>query len=388
MTSEERAEGAMQTTNETRRDPSPRMTDVRELARREGPMLSLLIPVTAAVPAVSQNRVRHEHVVSEALARWRELGGDPKQVARARGDLEHLTTKPEAPPNRVATRAVFWSADRGMQAFGLPFRLADTARIANCALIRPLVLAARRPGRYRVLSLSARHVVLYEGDEYTLERVESADLPTSLEAALGSDLTNASLQFHTSGRRGAPVYHGQGGAARAREVDLDRFHRVVARGLESEVATERLPLVLASDARHRPGLERALRRDVGLLPKQLEGNADHLSPSALHAAAWPIVADSIETCPAAWDRGHGPMHHLSKIVSHAVMGRIRRLWVPEFGAIPASLDRSSGRATDAWGDDDLIELLCAEVLRHQGAVEILTGATFSTKARGLEAELR
>jgi len=101
-----------------------------------------------------------------------------------------------------------------------------------------------------------------------------------------------------------------------------------------------------------------------------------------------IVADAVEFLTPGSARRRGPMHHLSEIASYAVMGRIRRLWVPEYGAIPASLDRSLGRAVEAWGDDDLIELLCAEVLRHQGGVEVLEGETFSTKAKGLEAELR
>jgi hypothetical protein len=332
--------------------------------------------------------VRHAHVVAQALARWRDLRADESGIEEASAALERLAAGCDAPPSRVVTRAAFWSADQGMRVFGLPFQLAETVRVAGCALIRPLALAARRPGRYRVLTLSSRRVALYEGDEDVLERVETTALPESLEAALGSDLTEPSLQVHTSGRRGASVFHGQGGASGARKADLARFHRAVAKGLEVEIGLDRLPLVLAADARHRPGLERALHRDIGLLPKQLEGNADHLSAPALQAATWPVVADSVEFLPPDSGRRRGPMHHLSEIVSYAVMGRIRRLWVPEYGAIPASLDRTLGRAVEAWGDDDLIELLCAEVLRHQGSVEVLEGETFSTKAKGLEAQLR
>jgi hypothetical protein len=240
-----------------------------------------------------------------------------------------------------------------------------------------------------VLVLSANRVSLYEGDERTLHRSNTSKLPESLEDALGSKLTEPSLQLHTTGRSGAePVYHGQGGSAEGRRVDLERFHRLVARGLEAEIGTDVLPLVLAADGRHRPGLERALGRDVGLLAKQLEGNAEHLSVSALHAAAWPIVSEAHEV-PSSRTNGDTPfLAQVSEVVLHAVMGRIRRLRVPGSGEIPGSIDHSNARAAEGWGDDDLIEHLIVEVLRRGGSVEVMEEESFGADSEGLRAELR
>jgi hypothetical protein len=137
-----------------------------------------------------------------------------------------------------------------------------------------------------------------------------------------------------------------------------------------------MPLVLAADARHRPELEQALRRDVGLVPSQLEGNAEHLAVAALHAATWPLAARGAKPCETIAP----PVTRLSEIASNAVMGRIRRLWVPASGEIPGRLDQRRACAAPAWGDDDLIEGLAVQVLRRGGSVEVLDGERFRVAA--------
>lgn len=376
-----------------RRDPTPNAADLRALAERDGPVLSLFVPVTAAVPDAAQNAVRSSRVVAAGLDRWRRLGADPNQIEHAEEALAAFAQESERPAPRVASRAAFWSADAGLRTFGLPNACAENACLATAARLREVARAAQRPERYRVLVLSANRVALFEGDEDTLEPVAASGLPVDLEDALGGQLTEPSLQFHSGGGGGTdPIYHGQGGARRGRRVDLERFHHRVARALEDEIGEDVVPLVLAADAQHRPSLEQALSRDVGLLATTLEGNADHLTPSALHAATWPLVAphagDARETLEQAREGRHAIVTHLSELVSQAVMGRIRRLWVPEAGHIPGRVDPMRGSAAEAWGDDDLIDGLVAQVLRRGGDVEVIAGAGFPEDRDCFAAELR
>lgn len=382
----------------TRRSyPAPGETDLRTLAACDGPVLSLFVPVTAAVPDATQNRVRHGRVVASTLERWRELGADPDEVARAEVELHEFARDPSSPDATVASRAAFWSAEAGCGVFGLPFPVPEQGHVATGAHLRPIARAAGRPGRFRVLVLSANHVALHEGNETALVRVESGEVPASLEAALGSQVGDPSLQFHSGASGGErPVYHGQGGAPRERRVDLERFHRRVARALEAEVGADVVPLVLAADARHRPGLLHPLKRDVGLIEAQVEGDASHLSASELHAATWPLIADSVAGAAhealdqAREDRRRKTTSHISEIVSNAVMGRVRRLWVPESGAIPGRIDTARGRAAPAWGDDDLIDGLMIATIRRGGSVHVLVGETFPSHdgEENLVAELR
>lgn len=354
--------------------PLPRSSDLRALARREGPVLSLLVPVTAAVPDVAQNAVRHERVVKRAIARLRELSAEDAVVRRAQQELADFAAESRSPDASVAARAAFWSPDAGCQLFGLPFQEPETARVGRCAVVRPLVRALQRPGRFRVLLLSANRVALFEGGERSLEPMDAPKLPASLEDALGAELSEQALQLHSTASGGKhPTYHGQGGASGERKVDLERFHQRVARGLEETVGNDVVPLVLAADAQHHPGLSRALHRDVGLIERMLEGNAERLSPSALHERTWPLALASTQEEQKqleARDGSGAPVTRLSEIASNAAMGRIRRLWVPEGGEVPARLDEDRGAAVEAWGDDDLIESLAVQVLRRGGEVRV------------------
>jgi len=357
------------------RDPAPDGSDLRALAHCGRPVLSLLVPVTAKVPDVAQNPVRHERVVKRGLQRLRALGAEAPMVERAARDLAGFAADDRAPAPSVAARAAFWSPDTECRVFGLPFTTSESARVGSCAVVRPLARALQRPGRYRVLVLSANRVALYEGDERGLAPVEAPELPASLEDALGSQLSGQALQLHSSSSSGSrPIYHGQGGASRAREIDLERFHQRVARGLEASIGNDVAPMLLAADARHLPGLSRALHRDVGLLDTPLHGNAERLSDAALHQRTWPLVLESVVEAEGGqpWPDASKPLvTRLSEIVSNAAMGRIRRLWVPEGGEVPARMDDDLGAAAPAWGDDDLIESVSVRVLRRGGTVRVL-----------------
>jgi hypothetical protein len=358
----------------TRRDPAPDASDLRALAHCGRPVLSLLVPVTAAVPDAAQNPVRHARVVKRGLQRLRALGAEAPMVERAARELAGFAAEDRSPAPSVAARAAFWSPDGECRVFGLPFSVNESARVGSCAVVRPLARALQRPDRYRVLLLSAKRVALYEGDARGLAPVEAPELPASLEDALGSQLSGQALQLHSSSSSGSrPIYHGQGGASRAREIDLERFHQRVARGLEASIGNDVVPLVLAADARHRPGLSRALHRDVGLLDTPLHGNAEHLSDAALHDRTWPLVVECVEAAGSqpVPDASKPLVTRLSEIVSNAAMGRIRRLWVPEGGEVPARMDDDLGAAAPAWGDDDLIESLAVRVLRRGGTVRVL-----------------
>lgn len=376
-----------------RRYRTPQASDLHALANRGGPVLSLFVPVTASIPDAAQNAVRHARVVRVGLARWCELRGDEGEVVKAETSLADFAGESASPAASVASRAAFWSPDAGLRSFGLGVEVDEGAYVATTARLRPILRAAERPNHYRVLALSAKRVALFEGDEDGLEPVSVEALPASLEDALGGELTEPSLQHHSGQSSGAhPVYHGQGGAPRGRRVDLDRFHQRVARALESEIADDVVPLVLAGDAQHRTGLVRGLSRDVGLISEGLEGNADHRSMASLHAATWPLVARSGEGARQALERvregGARLVTQLSEIVAQAVMGRIRRLWVPEAGCIPGRIDSTQGRAAEAWGDDDLIDGLVVEVLRRGGSVRVLDGTKFAANGEHLAAELR
>jgi hypothetical protein len=331
--------------------------------------------------------------VAAALERMRAFELEETRVEEAARALAPFARERRSPMPFEKTRVVFWSHEEGPTGFGLPLPCEEQVRVAESPVLRPMLRAARGPERYRVLVLTANRVRLYQGDQIGLERMQAKELPPSLQDALGDQLTERSLQFHSAGPRGRrPTYHGQGGAARGREIDLQRFYHRVARALEVILADDPVPLVLAADAEHRTGLESALHRDVGLLAKGLRGNPEHRTTASLHQACWPIVMDSLPDPREELERvgasGSELIDRLSTVVSQTVMGRVRRLWVPERGTIPACIDEGTGRAAVGWGDDDLVESLATHVIRRGGEVLVVPDATLGEGGEGIVAERR
>lgn len=377
------------------KDPLPTQDDLRALAKRLPPVVSLLVPVTASIPERSQNRVRLERAVRSGLERLRRLDLDASTLADAERDLaDFVESSGSAGPSNEA-RAAFWSKEEGARFLGLPVSCEETVKVADTAALRPIAQAVRRPNRYRVLVLSGKRIELLEGDARGLERRTDTDLPASLEDALGQRVEGTGLQFHsTDGRGGRAVFHGHEDASAGRENDQERLHQHVARALEDIlIEQEPVPLVLAAETRHRPFLKAALRRDIGLLEKGLEGNPDHLSAAALHEQAWPLVASAVPSARSELERiretGSELVLQVSDLMQHAVMGRIARLWAPEHGRIPGRLDLEKGAMAPARSeDDDLIDDLVAEVIRRGGEVFVLDGESLDDEMASLAAEIR
>lgn len=374
-------------------DPLPTPTETRELAERVGPVLSLFVPVTASIPGRSQNAVRAARLVESGLEKLRLADLDPESQARAEAELTAFVSAFETPGPSTRSRAGFWSADGGLRVFGLPWSETERVGVAEVAVSRPIVRAARRACRYRVLVLSDKRIELYDGDTGQLERVGNSKIPGSLDEALGSERTEARLQLHSTGGRGdRPLYHGQGGAPDERKIDLERLHQRVARALEEEVGDDRRPLVLVAEARHRPALRDALRRDVGLLEEGVEGNPDELSLSELQRLTWPIVLGEQPSArhelDQAREEGGFLISQIPDLLQYATMGRIGRLWVPERGTIPGRLDPATASAVPSKLDDDLVDALVAHVIRRGGEVLVLEGEDLDEKTANLVARTR
>ncbi|HKK52154.1 MAG TPA: hypothetical protein VKA74_11230 [Myxococcota bacterium] len=375
-------------------DPKPTPSALKDLAERRPPVVSLFVPVTASVPGRSQNAVQAERLVQQGLEKLRALEVDESRVREAEEALAEFTDSFGSPSPSVRTRAAYWSQDDGLSIYGLSSSVDEEASVAVAPVLRPVAKEARLASRYRVLVLSGKRIELYVGDAEGLEKVRDTKLPSSLDDALGADRTEERLQFHSTGGQGnMPLFHGQGGASQEREVDLERLHQRVARALEDEIESEPLPLVLASDPRHRPGLRDALQRDIGLLPEGIEGSPDPLSVGDLHRMGWPIVARHRprprEELDRVRDREDGRLvSQVSDLVHYAVMGMIGHLWVPERGRIEGRLDLDTASVAPAQGDDDLIEHLIACVIRRGGEVGVLEGEALESERPSLFARVR
>ena len=117
---------------------------------------------------------------------------------------------------------------------------------------------------------------------------------------------------------------------------------------------------------------------------------DRLSPSELHALAWPIVERWLgdptrdgSSFERARNRGKG-FERLDDITAAAFFGRVRRLWVDTERSIPGRLDANGARIAGT-GDDDVLDAIVQVVLAQGGEVIPLPAA--SLPSSGAAAEL-
>jgi hypothetical protein len=133
---------------------------------------------------------------------------------------------------------------------------------------------------------------LLEATRHKVREVDLGDLPTSLDDALGYELEETHIQYHTGAKTGggnqSPVYHGQGGGEDDVKLEIRKFFNLLDKGIGSMIVARHAPLVLAGVEFLFP-----LYRQVSDYPHLLEGgvpgNPDELSPEQLHERAWPVV---------------------------------------------------------------------------------------------------
>jgi hypothetical protein len=379
---------------------SPSSAALRALADTpEGALATLLAPYASGVAAARENRVRLQRarsVVSEALV---GAGLDGAEAERRAAELLRVEADPRKLPADLAGRThgvAAFVGPEGVRPFALGQAPAEEVRIGDCFALRLLLRAVQSDTRFRVLALAQNSVALFEGDAHGLHPDVLPDLPSSLEEALGTELGGHRLGLVSTpaaGIRGARFY-GLHDANTERALDLERFHRVVARALEKTAAAGEPPLVLATDESN-AGRFRKVAQLPALVADTAVGSPEHLSPAELFARAWPAVAAELgrreraraDDYERARSLGKG-LTAIDRIAVAAVTGRVRRLWIDEGAEVPGRLDFESGRVVAAEPRaGDALDALATAVLRRGG--EVIVGAAGSLPAPAAAvAELR
>jgi hypothetical protein len=330
-----------------------------------------------ANPAARENRAAYESAVAEAERGLERAGigaaearAIRKQLASVETDLRKI--------KRAAGVAVFH--DRiDLRAYALPFEPARRVRVASFFALRPLLAVTHRNHRYRCLAISTRRLALFDGDGFGLAPAPAPWLPESLEALLGSELSEKELRVSASqAGTGAPRYYSHDSGRGERKLDLERFHLRLARILESELSERSIPLVLAATESHQSGLRHAARLP-SLLERGIVGNPDHLLPDELHAAAWTLIEratrEADERAARDFERGvgfHKSLARVDDVAAAAAAGRVRRLWVSVDEAVPGTIDPASGAVLGGHPDEDVLDAIVTVALRHRS--EVIAGA--------------
>lgn len=347
--------------------------DLRLLEReRSLHRITLQVSIDRSPARVKAGELRLRGARERAAARLRELA----QLTPSIDALDHASCS-----------LVMLAGESACAWAPLREALAERVVVAPHFALRPLLRALAREQRFRVLAVSTNRVATFEGDAHELHPTAVEGLPLSMEDALGSELHGDALTFrseHAAPGQSRAIFHGHGSGDEEREIDRERFHRVLGTALDAVWGTSELPIVLASEQRMASEL-RAHVELPGLLAGEVTGSPDDRSAAELHALAWPRVLEAVERkerdvasgFERARNRGKAIDGDLQAAARLAIGGRIRRLWVEEEARVSARIDEGTALVVATSDpDEDALDALVWLVLQRAGEVRaVATGAT-------------
>lgn len=375
--------------------PLPSLETLREWIAPDpnsAPRVTVYLPLQRAVPEVRQNPLLLERAAHDVEQRLLAIGL-PAARAAARADAVRRVDLDLAKLVPGSAALALLLDERTLRCVSLHVPASYQITVGSSYALRPLLRAWQQHTRYRVLAVSINRVACFEGGPDALAPSDLPGVPTSLEAALGEELTEKQIRMRGTARGGnAPAYYSHGSARDERKLDLVRFHEVLSRTLPAALGDVSLPVVLAATDEHQSGL-RAAGKISALTDEPLPGNFDHASPTELALHAWPIVERWLlrrrDEALAGWERARNrgkTADLLDDVATAALASRVQRLWVDAARVLPGPLDPATGQGREA-GASDRLDALVEQVLLHGGEVRPVE-ADRMPSTTGAAAELR
>ena len=358
----------------------PLSTDVlRELLMgAEPPCISLYQPTHRANPGNLQDPIRYKNLMRDAERSLLEKysGREIRPLLepfQALADDFHFWT------HQRDGLAIFGSGNR-FEVFRLQRPVKELVIVADSFHLKPLLRKVQSADRYQLLCLDRHEAKLFEGNRYALDEVDVEDMPATITAALGDQLTDPQRRIAYNAQ--PAVFHGQGSKRDEVDKDMERFFRVIDREvLDRFSRPSGLPLILVALPEYHAEFRRVSRNPF-LQPEGVAKDPGSLSSEQLRSEAWRVVepnylarlAKLIEDHRTAAAEGMAASS-LNEVAQAAVRQRIGLLLVESDRVIPGRFDASTGeihagRLADP-GLDDVIDDLAEAVLKTGGEVIVV-----------------
>lgn len=352
------------------------------MAHREGLCVSIYAPMVKAGAETQQNPIRFKNLLRQAQTGLEERGWSAKDAEaflRPAAELLHDTPFWQHQEDGLAV----FVAEGFFRRYRLPLEMRELAVVEDRFHLKPLLPLLSGDGRFYVLALAQKHVRLLEATRHSVREVDLGDLPTSLNEALGYEVEETHLQYHTGTRTAgekyrSPVYHGHGGGEDDAKLEIQKFFNLLDQGVGSVLADRHAPMVLAGVEFLFP-----IYREVADYPHLVEGgvpgNPDELGAGELRNRAWPLVEPFFrraqENAEARFREllGTGQASaRLEEVVTAAHDGRVDSLFVALGTRRWGRFDPESRQVTLAEsngpGTEDLVDAAAIQAVLKGGAV--------------------
>lgn len=367
------------------------------LSAPSAPCVSLYQPTHAQYPDSQQDPIRFKNLTREIESSLkqqfaqRDCEGLLKRLAALQDDKEFWK-------HRTPGLAILASGN-SFHVFDLPRTPPELAIVAESFHVKPLIRVLQSADRFQVLAIGLKNAQLFEGNRDVLFPLPTSHVPSSLDDALGEELSEPHRGSHPMGKGpGATVHYGQGSKKDEVDNDRQRFFRAVDRAVLEHVSRKsKLPLILAALAEHHHTY-RAVTHNPYLISRGISVNPDALSLEQLRQEAWSCfepfylerLTELVEQFNTAAAHQLGS-DNLEFVAKSAAAGRVGTLLVEADRQIGGRVDKNSGAVQlsqlQAPDTDDVLDDLAELVLSKRGDVVVVPRERMPTPT-GLAATFR
>lgn len=282
---------------------------------------------------------------------------------------------------------VIFLAEGCFRYYCLPLQFEELVVVSDRFHLKPLFPLLTGDGEFFILALSQKQVRVFQCSRYSVEELEVAGLPKSMNEALQYDETAQDGQFRISTPKGgtanpmpqAGSFHGQGSPDRDDvKQDILQYFHLIDQALHEIFRNKTAPLVLAGVEYLMP-IYREANTYQHLLEVGMTENPENLKPEELQAQAWSIVEPYfLQTQQQAIAHYHEltgtgkTSTDLKEAISGAYYGRVEQLFVAvgiqEWGNFDPQANELKIHADAEPGDEDLLNSAAIQTLLNGGAV--------------------
>ena len=358
------------------------------LAAQHSPCISLYLPTHRRHPENQQDSIRFRNLL-QTLEKTLLQTFPHRKMEEVRTKLHSFAHDTQFWNHRTEGLAILCSSDE-FQIFDLQRPVEELLVVADSYHLKPLLRELQATDRYQLLALNRHGAKLYEGNRHALDEVELTNIASTIEEALGEELTEPHLTVASYGAGAAraggggatPSIHGHGNKADEVDSDRDRFFRSIDRSiLEHYSRPSGLPLMLAALPEYHAPFH-AISHNPLLMVNGIEKNPDSLSSDQLRTDAWHVmephitlqISKRVEDFQTAQSQQTGASN-LTDIAQALIAGRVGVLMVEADRQIPGKIDPASGAIQfldlDSTYTDDLLDDFAELTLKMGGEVIIV-----------------
>lgn len=269
----------------------PDRTELKQLRSFKQPFcLTIYVPHIEIDPsgATNPNKIELKNLLRQAEAALAGEHVTPRDIKKTLRPARELLDNGELWPLRSESLALFLHPKLSRRYY-LPDEVPYMLTVERGFNLEPLEAAMQNNQPYLLLALSLKNVQVFEGDRFSLRRLNLKNFPSNMEDALNIDEYPKARETHTiapaSTGKGSEAFHGQYNVSQTKKEMLLMYFQIIDKRLRQFLQKKSMPLILAGVEYLLP-IYRQANTSPFLLDEGIKGNVEHEDPDYLRQSAW------------------------------------------------------------------------------------------------------